>query len=221
MLHQQDIVVYALDASNRRRDNEHLDSGFAGNEVGGLPAVERLHYQNLGTGSLDCLDQSRQVRWRRWYSRLGLHESDDVHSRVVGEIAPAGMPCHHGLATNLSELWLPPALGGTQLRLERAHIRRVDGSVLRVELAEFSLEQSGDAASVRLVQPVMQISERMHISRTAIDIPRGHVEQRNCPRHVDEARRTAPDLWIACGVEQRRHPADLQIQTDECPHVGV
>src|SRR5687767_9072639 len=171
MLHQLDIVVYALDPANRRRNNEHLDSSLAGNEVGGLPAVEGLHYQNLGTGSLDCLDQPRQVRRRRWYSRLGLHESDDVHSRVVGEIAPAGMPCHNGLATNLSEVWLPPPLGGTQSRLERACIRRVGGGVLRVELAEFSLEQSGDAASVGWMQPVVRISECVHVSLTAINIP--------------------------------------------------
>src|SRR5688500_11903145 len=114
MLHQLDVVVYALGAANRRRNDQHLDSGVAGNEVGGLPAVERLHDQNLCTGSLDCLDQSRQVRRGRWYSRLGLHESDDVHPRVVREIAPAGMPCDNRLATNLRELWLPRALRGTE-----------------------------------------------------------------------------------------------------------
>jgi hypothetical protein len=94
-------------------------------------------------------------------------------------------------------------------------------TVRAIELRELLFEQARHAPAIFRVEPVVWIAERMHIALTAVDVPLRDVEHRHGFRDVDVARRPEFDLRVSRTVQQQRHPADLEIETDKRPDVGI
>src|SRR5918997_5665391 len=98
------------------------------------------------------------MRWRWWHTRLRLHEADNVHASVLGEVAPARVVRNDGLPLYLSDQRRPGALRRVQCRrevCEPAIVLRLSGWI---QLDEPVAKEARDAAAVCRVEPVMWIA---------------------------------------------------------------
>src|SRR5688572_6481460 len=67
----------------------------------------------------------------------------------------------------------------------------------------------------------MRIAERVHVALASVDVTTRDVEQRDSTGHVDMPCAAATDFRVPRTVEQERHPARLEIEPDERPHICV
>src|SRR5687767_13666141 len=129
------------------------------------------------------------------------------------------MPGDDRLAFDFGELVRPASLRGSQPRRKIALVLRVSGRARRIELGELLPKQSGDAAAVLRVQPIVRVAQGVHVTLAPIDIAARNVQQRNRARYIHVSRAAALDLRVARTIEKQRHPPCLEIEADEGPHV--
>src|SRR6185295_18422588 len=78
-----------------------------------------------------------------------------------------------------------------------------------------------DAHRVGGIEPVVRIAERVDVAHGAVHRAAGAVEDVHALRDVEIAGGARQDLAVPALVEQRRQPADLQVEADHFQQVGV
>src|SRR5205823_8912699 len=139
----------------------------------------------------------------------------------LGEIAPARVPRDHRFALDRGEITGPALLRRADAYLEQFLVPLVGVLILVIELAELVLEQTGDAARVLWIEPIVRIAERVHVAHAPVDVAARYVEHGNDLRDVDVSRAAEHDSLIPRSLEEQRHPADLEVESDKREDVGI
>src|SRR5207237_9400488 len=116
---------------------------------------------------------------------------------------------------------LPAFVRVVDAQLECVQPLREVGSVSGTQLRELPLDLDGDANGVRGIEPVVRIAERMHVAHRTIDGAGGTIEDRDARRDMELAGLSGTNAVVAALIEERRKPADLELEPDDFEQIGV
>ena len=88
------------------------------------------------------------------------------------------------------------------------------GVVCRIEFAELLREPAGNSSAIVWIQPVVRVTERVHIAHGAGYNPSWNFQDLCKLRSVKIAVRADLNSAIAALSDKRRQPSDLELQTD-------
>ena len=79
----------------------------------------------------------------------------------------------------------------------------------------------GDAQAVLGIKPIVRVAERVNVALGAGHLARGNLENLCKARSVKVARRANLNLRISGLGDERRKPADFQLESDNDKKIGV
>ena len=93
--------------------------------------------------------------------------------------------------------------------------------VFRVELRESRRDVLRDDAHAERIKPVVRVALWVNVAHGAVDLVRRHLQAWDALRRVQMARRAHADLRVPRPVDDQILVADLQLQPDADPEIGV
>src|SRR5216683_370924 len=228
LLELADVVIEKLKvigdfffSPDRWRQNENLAASFAADGIGSLKVEVWLDHNHLDVFLLHLPDEFDGVLRTRRDARAGLDVTDHVEVEMLGEIRPGaviGDDFTAGVGFHVGEPFLIGLFEPLfEIGVALCEIRGIVGT----HLAELVGNALGDAQAVFGIEPIVRIAEGVDVAFGASDHARGNFKNFGETRSVEIARSADLDFGI-CGLrDQRRQPADFELETDNNEEVGA
>src|SRR6266849_11067680 len=221
VIEKPEIVGDFFFSPDRWRQNENLAAGFARYGVRCLQIEVGLDHNHLDVLLLHLPDEFDGVLRARRNAGARLHVANHVEVEMLGEIRPGaviGDDFAAGVRFHVGEPFLVRLLEALlEIGVALPEIRGVVGT----HLAELVGNALGDAQAVFGIEPIVRIAEGVDVAFGASDHARGNFKNFGETRSVEIARSADLDFGIRGLRDQRRQPADFELETDNNEEVGA
>src|SRR6266853_1146675 len=200
---------------------DHMHAGVAGDGVGSFEVEVRLNKNELYAVALHLADQLDSVLRARGDAGAGLDVSHDIEAKVFGEIGPGaviGDDLAAGVGLHLRE---PFFIGLLEALLKGIVALGEIGGVARAHFGKFVAHAVGDAQAVLGIKPIVRVAERVDVTLGTGHLSGGNLEDFGKAGSVKVARRAKLNLRIGGLADERRKPADFQLESDDDEKIGM
>src|SRR3954451_5913710 len=207
-----EVIVNALLSTHRWEIYNHLSAGFPSNRLRCFEVEIRLDQDHLAVLSFHELDGFQGVRRRGRNPRSRLDVPDHIQSEMFSEVRKRAM-VRNDLASAIGfHLRVPFLLRLGQPLIEILQTLLEKRAIPRVEISEFRRDASSDPPPIVWIQPIMRIAQRMHVAFRASDCPLWNLQDLGELGCVHIPSYASLDSRISALRDQRRQPANLQLQ---------
>src|SRR5215510_4618002 len=158
---------------------------------------------------------------RRWDARPWLHIPDHVQMKMLGEIGKGVVVGHNLLALVRLHRSIPLLLGSSKTLIEVLKAFLKVGRIGWIKLSQFPRNATRNSPPIIRIQPIMRIPKWMNISHRARYLSLWYVENLRKLRSIEITRRADLNPGISALVDERRQPADLQLQSDHDQQIRI
>src|SRR6266849_2452097 len=219
VIEELEIIGNFFFAADRGHQDNHFRAGFARYRVRRLQIEVWLHQDDLHIFPLHHGNQLHRVRRAGWNAGTRLHIVHYVQAEALRQVGPRAMVGDHFAPAQRLHLLVPPLLGLLEALAECLEALLEIGRIAGPQFGKLLLDAAGNAQAVLRVEPVVRVAERMHVAHRPGDLRGGNLQNLRELRSIQIPRRGNLNLRGAGLGDQRRQPADLQLQSDHYEQV--